>query len=370
MHEFKAVALGSSAPSMRRARPSEKRPLHRTAEWWSATQNRVHAEQWAILDHNDIAALIGWTSSEELHAPYDVSKILRGEAPALGYSSEVERVLSDMWRGHRQPTGLTFMMPGYNNLFDLGGDAAEMTALASAAIEQGETLGVDMVGVLFLAGVDREHVDLFRRLGYLPLKLFATWRAPTPDVSWAEYTSALPGKRRLNIARDERRLVEQEIEIGMEPAAPLGDELIDGRIRLRSAYGLTSQRDDVSAEFDELVSRFGDRLVTFIARKRGVLVSYAMFIEWGADLTVIWTGRGGEEAHHSYFGSTFYGPLRYALESRRLEFVDFGPGAAEAKRGRGALPLQLSGFVHAGTDTATSMRVERAVRHIEEGSNK
>lgn len=352
---------------MRSPRPFDGRPLHRTTEWWSATRSRVQAEQWAILDSNDIAALVGWRSSDDLHAPYDVSKILQGKASALGYGSKVEGELSDTWRGQKQPTGLTFMVPGYNNLFDLGGDSADMTALASAAIEHGETLGVDMVGVLFMAGVGREHTDLFTRLGYLPVKLFATWRAHTPDASWAEYTTALPGKRRLNIRRDERRLVEQGIEVGMESAKHLGDELIDGRIRLRSAYGLSSHRDDVSFEFDQLVSLFGDRLSTFTARKHGELVSYSMFIEWGSDLTVIWTGRGPGAAHHSYFGSTFYGPLRYALESRSLEFVDFGPGAAEAKRGRGAQPLRLSGFVHARTNPTTAARVERAIRHIEKG---
>jgi hypothetical protein len=161
-------------------------------------------------------------------------------------------------------------------------------------------------------------------------------------VTWSDfngYLRGLPKKYRDETKRELNRMNERGLVRSFRPLASDEPELLDLRCRLIEKYDGSVNRAEQAAIFD-MIRRYvasGD-ITVFTVTLEGKLLSFSLFIQDGAEWTVMLIGSdyGDSNAGYGYFSCMFYQPIELA-PARGVELLAYGYGSLDAKRRRGCL---------------------------------
>lgn len=257
---------------------------------------------------------------------YDLHHVLTTAAPALPISRAP--IASPPW-----VPALTVMVPGYECL-PVGPRALDPTALnalVSAALDY------DVPTVAFLYTRPGPLEPVLRARGFTQVPLSMTWDLHLPGTGVADYLSAFPRKRRKEIRREMRSVVDVHRE---EPDL---DELTALRCQLTEKYRGTS---DFATERRKLAALVAMDPVTLVARA-GHAVGFAMFARHDDAWTCVAVGFDytDERSRLAYFGTAYYAAVEHAY-AEQVRTISYGQGSWEAKRARGCTGTPLGGWIH------------------------
>ena len=254
---------------------------------------------------------------------YDLHHVLTTDAPAL----PITRVPIDSppW----VPV-LTVMVPGYECLPVGSTDPAALNALVSKA------LAYDVPTVAFLYTRTGPLETVLADRGFTRVPLSMTWDLHLPGTSLTDYLASFARKRRKEIRREMRSIVDIKRE---EPDL---DELTALRCRLTEKYRGASDPVEERAKLAALAKLDS---ITLVARPDRA-VGFAMFARHEGEWTCIAVGfdYADERSRLAYFGTAFYAAAEHAY-AEGVRTISYGQGSWQAKRGRGCTGTPLDGWI-------------------------
>ncbi len=183
-------------------------------------------------------------------------------------------------------------------------------------------------------------VGFYQRTGYQ-----FQWRRNAWQT-FDDYLAAFRSKRRVQIRREQRELAEQSIDIQAHSGAEIEDAWFEPMFRL---YKTTIDKHYWGhqylneAFFDLLRQRWKERLVFFLARRRGEIVAGTFTVRKGDTLYGRYWGTF-EDLRHLHFNVCYYASIDYCL---REGLQRFEPGAGgEFKYLRGFDPQPTHSMHH------------------------
>jgi predicted N-acyltransferase len=165
-------------------------------------------------------------------------------------------------------------------------------------------------------------------------------------VTWTDfdgYLRSLPKKYRDEVKREINRMAERGLLRSLRSLTDDEPELLDLRCRLIAKYDGSVDLREQAAIFDMIREHVAPEDITvFTVSKGDRLLSFSLFIQDGAEWTVMLTGTayGDPDADYGYFSAMFYQPIEQA-PARGVRLLAYGYGTLDAKRRRGA---QLSPY--------------------------
>ncbi len=296
-----------------------------TPAWLAAMSGRLPAAVPLTADGVEAHAFI--QHEPRLTEFFDLHHVLTTTAPAL----PISRVPIDSppW-----VPALTVMVPGYECLptGPRAGDPEALHALISAA------LAYDIPTTAFLYTRPGPLETVLRERGFTCVPLSVTWDLHLPGTGVADYLAAFPRKRRKEIRREMRSVVDVRRE---EPDL---DELTALRCQLSRKYRGTA---DFTVERRKLAALAALDSITLVARPEGGdAVGFAMFARHDGDWTCTAVGfdYSDERSRLAYFGTAFYAAAEHAY-AEQTRTIGYGQGSWAAKRGRGCTGTPLNGWV-------------------------
>lgn len=210
---------------------------------------------------------------------------------------------------------------------------------------RGETLKA--VAFPYVDRRDLQLVDALHAAGYRRSPMTSrSVLGLEPGTFEGSFLAPLGGKRASEIRREIRRLADRGIEI---EELSLGDadleRLLDLRVGLIEKYGHGVDYDKESTRMRWLAS-LGDKARVYVASDPKGVCGFTLFLHHGNRWIAYMTGADPCRGRGTYFATSFYSPVRTALESAVEPFeIDFGIGHAEAKVRRGCKSLMLDGWL-------------------------
>lgn len=234
---------------------------------------------------------------------------------------------------------LVLMYPYYGTL-PVGTGARDPGALAEfvdGLMDWARAEGVASIAVLYLMG---EADALLKVLSAAGFAVAPMGQRADLAVTWSDfggYLRALPKKYRDEVKREIRRMDERGLVRRERALADDEPELLDLRCKLIEKY---DGRVDVAAQaamFDMIREHVAPADITVFTVSAGErLVSFSLFIQDGAEWSVMLTGTNyaDPEAAYGYFSAMFYQPAERA-PARGVRQLSYGYGTLDAKRRRG-----------------------------------
>jgi hypothetical protein len=184
--------------------------------------------------------------------------------------------------------------------------------------------------------LELEHLGFERRAGFQ-----FQWSNPGWS-SFDEYLAAFRSKRRVQIKRERRELLEQGIEIRAHAGAEIPDELFEPMFRLYKSTidKLYWGRQYLNRElFDLLGRRWRERLVFFVAYRGARIVAGTFCVRKGDVLYGRYWG-AFDELRYLHFNVCYYASIEYCVENRIARFEPGAGGEFKHLRGFDARPTE------------------------------
>jgi len=161
------------------------------------------------------------------------------------------------------------------------------------------------------------------------------------------YLNAFRSKRRVQIKRERRELIEQGITIEALTGAAIPDELFAPMYQLYKATidKLYWGRQYLNAEFFELLrQRWKRRLCFFVARREGRLIAGSFTVSKGDTLYGRYWG-AFEEARFLHFNVCYYASIEHCLTTGLRRFEPGAGGEFKHLRGFDARPTESAHYI-------------------------
>lgn len=312
--------------------------------------------EWTWLDCLEQAGCVGGKSGwYPCHLGlYDVDskpETLLAVAPLyIKTNSEGEFIFDWSWADFAHRNGIQYypklvcavpFTPARGGRLLLRGDLSDEAradihrTIASGLIEQAKGLGVHGIHVLF---PDEKEATSWSSAGYLPrYSLQYHWKNRGYGC-FEDFLKDLPSKRRTQIRREQKQLVQDGVTITTLGDGEYDDQMVDTMYKLylttvdKFAWG----RRYLNSRFFQLVAeRFRHRLAWVVARQEGRVIASAFNVKKGRRLYGRYWGTT-VELPYLHFNVCYYHGIRDAI-AQGIE--EFQPGAGgEHKLARGFLP--------------------------------
>ncbi len=262
--------------------------------------------------------------------------ICSGSMSGQGFAVEGPHPWSGLAPGDVSPC-LFLMFPYY--LGDIvGGDARNPQALNTfIASCEGWARDHDCRSVAFMYGTAiREQAVALAQARYERVTITQRSQMRVSWSGWQGYLASLPNKRRQRILRDMTVIEAAGVRLAEEPMPDDTREIVEQRCNMLRKYGALKSVDDEAAMVERVAAmQPRDSITMMTARYQGELKSYMVFVRDGRQWTPILSGSDySPESKNCYFATAFYLPASIAAQ-HRVDIIDYGAGAVQAKRLRG-----------------------------------
>jgi hypothetical protein len=289
---------------------------------------------------------------------FDLHHVLVSEAPALPLTDGSRAARAALTTRAPDPPqwtpNLVVMLPGYEcvPVGPAAGDARLLGVLVDGALDWAAAAGLRAVAFLYTRPDATALAAVLANRGFAAVPLSLTWDLPVPAGGWPDVLSSLSSKRRIETARELRRLAEQGVELShLDPAAALTEPVLRTLAGLRcQLVGKYRGGADERTELDRLRGLAGDvaagRPQVLAATVDSATVGFALFAPhldaWhclavGYDYT-------DPRSRLAYFGTAFYAAVP-AAAAAGVRWLRHGQGSWSAKRSRGCVGTPLTGWV-------------------------
>ncbi|WP_027410597.1 GNAT family N-acetyltransferase [Anoxybacteroides tepidamans] len=166
-----------------------------------------------------------------------------------------------------------------------------------------------------------------KEFGLLDLKKFSNYE---------DYLRSFTSKQRNNFRREENLIVRNGVvalrkhilDLDLDTVGILASNVF-------RKYGNEVSPNRLSSFAKYIAEQFPAASGCFTCWKDGVLLSYALYIEYSGVLYIKMLGRDYElDKYQSYFHVCYHQPIQYAFE-RGIRYLDYGSGASATKVKRG-----------------------------------
>lgn len=222
--------------------------------------------------------------------------------------------------------------------------AAVRQGLAQALRDLCGSNGFSSAHVNFCTTEEAEHLA---DLGYVRRRgLQFQWHNPGWSC-FADYLDSLRSKRRIQIKRERRALVEEGIEIEVRTGSEIDDDLLEPMFRLYKSTidKLYWGRQYLNQRLFELLGeRWRRRLCFFLARRGGRLVAGTFTVSKGDTLYGRYWG-AFEEVRYLHFNLCYYASIDHCLQRGIPRFEPGAGGEFKHLRGFDAHPTESVHYI-------------------------
>lgn len=334
-------------------------PLYASVPWLRAHPSKLGPEPMSFVLSVDDRPLLGAFAARVADGAtsetFDVHALLFSDPPIYPHDVpgfDPAAAAPGAPPRERWFPNLVVTLPGYEtSVVGPGRSSREAVgSLVDAVVAQAEGSGCRVVAFEYVASSHPRDAALaaeLERRSFVRRPL--TGRAVL-DVDFAtfdDYLGRLGRRRRKHVRQELRALRGRGITTVETPLAGRVDEAVALRCKLLARYGHPADPDAQRASIDRIAAQFGhDALTTFVAEVEGRVVGVSVFIRFGDEWHVYWTGTDYDDPRSSlvYFETLFYAPVR-AAAAHGIRRVDYGISHLDGKLGRGCEPVWLDMWV-------------------------
>jgi uncharacterized protein len=330
-------------------------PVHAGAPWIKASSHRLPATRLTFLATEDgrggglLAGVVEDPAANEMINLYRMMlaepKVWKFPADSVAARGGLRARVApaEDWVPH-----LAVLYPGFDSF--VAASRGPAPGLAETLVDAVLTWSAEqrMRAVSFhYVRADTELPRVLAERGFRAIPL--TYRSRlTLGGSFADYLASLPQKRRSQVTSERRRLAEAGIQTRRCSFEDVWPEMLALRCHLVERYGQKPDEDLETTNMRGLLTCFGeDRVRLYCSFLDGRVIGFSLYVVWRDSWYAAYTGTYvSPRTRLAYFGHLFYAPIEgAAAEGTRV--VDFGIGAWEAKRHRGACLTPVDAWVRA-----------------------
>lgn len=335
-------------------------PLFASAPWLEAMANRIEGDHlWFAHQPGTgqgvgfFGTVIGDPSMSESKNPW---RLLFEPCAVRSLSdTAVAEQAAARWAGQgreRWFPSLVLLYPGLE-CFAIGPGRRSPDALDGAVagvVDYARDAGLRSVAFLYVQPEDAALPAALRRAGFVDFPLTLRANLSPPGDSFADYLTAMGGRYRRKVAYIRRKLAQQGVAVTRIRLSQASDTDLEGLVVLRSRhrekYGRRPDAQGERAQLRTLRSRFGARVMIYVATAGATLIGFTLFLDTGV-VRHAWmngTDYSDPRSRYTYFEAGFHAPIEDSYLQGPRE-ISFGYGAEQTKLRRGCRLDEVSAFV-------------------------
>jgi predicted N-acyltransferase len=338
-------------------------PIHAGGPWINATSHRLTRDRMTILAAEEgrnggvHAAVVEDPQADEMIGLY---RMFLAEPKVFKFPAASVAARGGL-RGQVPPAqswvpNLTVLYPGFDSFVAAsGGPTPALTeTLVDGVLAWAVEHGMKAVSFPYVRA-DSGLPEVLAARGFLALPL--TYRSRlTLSGGFEEYLASLSHNTRWQVSKERRRLAEAGVETRRCSFEDVWPDMLALRCDLVERYGQKPSEELETTNMRQLLTCFGeDRMRLYCSYLDGDVVGFSLYVVWRDSWYVAYTGARNPLV---YFDNFFYAPIVEAA-AEGVRVVDFGIGAWEAKRRRGAELTAVDVWVRA-LDPAVRRGIEIA----------
>ena len=192
------------------------------------------------------------------------------------------------------------------------------------------------------------EVDALAARGWVPRTGYQYHWSNPGFRSFADYLASLRSKRRKEVRREQRELVEQGVEITVHMGTDLPADVQAALDPLYEStlvrFGPWGHRYLTPQFFDLIVERFGEHVCCIVARQRGEVVAGTFNVQYGDVLYGRYWG-AFRDLRHLHFNVCYYACIEHCISQGLARFEPGAGGEFKHQRGFDATPTHSMHFL-------------------------